>query len=117
MPDTADCSLDQLYNGIEFFGKEYQKIIEIYTAADVFLNLSVEETFGLTTVEAIACNTPVIVYDATALSEVVTDCAVLPHDYKKLLLLIYNNPPKQYFNPEYTIQSFIKKHMEVYSNE
>ena len=33
MPDTADCSLDQLYNGIEFFGKEYQKIIEIYTAA------------------------------------------------------------------------------------
>lgn len=33
MYDTADCSLDQLYNGIDFFGKEYQKIIEIYTAA------------------------------------------------------------------------------------
>ncbi|WP_102341892.1 IS1634 family transposase [Galactobacillus timonensis] len=33
MYDTADCSLDQLYNGVDFFGKEYQKIIEIYTAA------------------------------------------------------------------------------------
>ena len=35
------------------------------------MNLSVEETMGMTTVEALACNTPVIVYNATALPEVV----------------------------------------------
>lgn len=49
-----------------------QELAEIYSSADVFFNASVEETFGLPTVESISCGTPVIVYDATALPEVVT---------------------------------------------
>ena len=48
-----------------------KELAEIYTAADVFFNASVEETFGLPTVEAMACGTPVIVYNSTALPEVV----------------------------------------------
>ena len=43
----------------------------IYTAADIFINGSSEETFGLVTVEAMACGTPVIVYNSTACPEVV----------------------------------------------
>ena len=31
------------------------ELAELYSAADVVLNLSVEETFGLTTVEGFAC--------------------------------------------------------------
>lgn len=42
----------------------------MYTAADVFVNLSKEETFGLTTLEALACGTPSIVYKGTACEEV-----------------------------------------------
>ncbi len=42
-----------------------------YTTADVFLNPSKEETFGLTTVEALACGTPAIVYQDTACEEIV----------------------------------------------
>lgn len=42
----------------------------IYSAADVVLNLSKEETFGLTTLEALACGTPVIVLKGTACEEV-----------------------------------------------
>lgn len=49
-----------------------QELAEIYSAADVFFNASVEETFGLPTVEAISCGTPAIVYNATALPEAVT---------------------------------------------
>jgi glycosyltransferase involved in cell wall biosynthesis len=49
-----------------------QSLAELYSMVDLFLNLSVEETFGLTTVEALACGTPVIVYDSTACPEVVT---------------------------------------------
>ena len=49
-----------------------QELAEIYYAADVFFNASVEETFGLPTVEAISCGTPAIVYNATALPEAVT---------------------------------------------
>lgn len=50
-----------------------QELAELYSAADYFFNASVEETFGLPTVEAMACGTPVIVYNSTALPEVVTE--------------------------------------------
>lgn len=49
-----------------------RELAEIYTASDVFVNPSKGETFGLTTVEAMACGTPVIVYDNTAIPETVT---------------------------------------------
>ncbi len=48
------------------------KLAEIYTAADVFLNLSRQETMGLTTVEAMACGTPVVTSNLTAVPEVVS---------------------------------------------
>ena len=49
-----------------------RELAEIYTAADVFVNPSREETFGLTTLEAICCGTPAIVYRDTACEEVVS---------------------------------------------
>lgn len=47
-----------------------QELAAIYTAADLFVNPSVEETFGMTPVEAKACGTPSIVYKGTACEEV-----------------------------------------------
>ncbi|MDU1414423.1 MAG: glycosyltransferase [Clostridium sp.] len=46
-----------------------EELAELYSAAMVLVNTSVEETFGLVTVEAMACGTPVIVYNSTALPE------------------------------------------------
>ena len=55
-----------------------RELAELYTAADVFVNMSVEESMGLVTVEAMACGTPVIVYNKTALPEVVGgDCGYI----------------------------------------
>jgi glycosyltransferase involved in cell wall biosynthesis len=48
------------------------ELAEWYSTADVYVNTSLEETFGLTTVEAMACGTPVVVYDATACPEIVS---------------------------------------------
>lgn len=48
------------------------ELVELYSCADVFVNASTEETFGLTTVEAMACGTPVIVYNSTASPELVS---------------------------------------------
>lgn len=48
-----------------------RELAEIYTAADVYVNPSREETFGLTTLEAVSCGTRVIVYRGTACEEVV----------------------------------------------
>ena len=49
-----------------------QELVKLYSAADIVLNLSVEETFGLTTVEGFACGTPGIVYNCTASPELIT---------------------------------------------
>ena len=49
-----------------------EELVALYASADVLLNLSYEETFGLTTVEALACGTPAVVYDSTASPELVT---------------------------------------------
>ena len=47
------------------------ELAQFYTAADVFLNLSTEETFGLTIAEAIACGTYPIAYENTDCAEIV----------------------------------------------
>lgn len=49
------------------------ELAELYSAANVFVNTSKEETFGLVTAEAMACGTPVIVYDSTACAEIVSE--------------------------------------------
>lgn len=48
-----------------------EELASIYTMADVFVNPSKEETFGLTTIEAEACGTKAIVYKGTACEEIV----------------------------------------------
>ena len=49
-----------------------QELAEAYTAADVFLNPSTEETFGMTVLEARCCGTEAVVYQGTACEEVVS---------------------------------------------
>lgn len=50
-----------------------EELAEIYSAADIVLNLSYEESFGLTTVEGFACGTPGIAYNATASPELIDE--------------------------------------------
>ena len=52
--------------------KNQQALAQWYSEADVFVNPTYEETFGLTTVEAQACGTPVVVYETGACPETVT---------------------------------------------
>lgn len=53
------------------------KLVELYNKADVFLQPSVKEGFGLVTAEAMACKTPVVGADATATPEVIGDTGFL----------------------------------------
>lgn len=60
-----------------------KRLAELYSAADVFVHLSLEETFGKVTAEALACGTPAIVYNSTASPELVspdTGVVVVPND-------------------------------------
>ena len=57
--------------GIERTENQTQ-LAEYYSIADVVMNLSYQETFGMTTVEGFGCGTPSVVYDRTASPELIS---------------------------------------------
>lgn len=62
------------------------KLAEIYTASDVLLNPSAEETFGMNVAEAAACGTGAIVVEGSACAEVVNpeQAVTVPEDMEGL---------------------------------
>ena len=65
-----------------------EELIGLYSAADIFVNPSSAETFGLVTVEAMACGTPVVAYDNSGSAELVpAQCGILVADGNKAALL------------------------------
>lgn len=103
------------------------ELVEIYSAADVVISTSVEETFGLTIVEAFACGTPAIVYNATALPELCTESTgiiVEPHDItglRKAIVDTVNSPVQkdellcraEFFNRETQFQNYIALYEKI----
>lgn len=108
--------------------KTTQELVDIYSAADVVLNLSLEETFGLTTVEGFACGTPGIVYNCTASPELIsedTGFVVEPGDIDGVLqcMKIISNKGKESYSSncrQRAISSFDKntnyhQYLELYN--
>ena len=55
-----------------------KELAKIYSAADWFINPSMEETMGLVSVEALACGTPAIVSNFTAVPKMIDpDCGIV----------------------------------------
>jgi len=53
--------------------KKQADLARLYTEADVYVNLSHEDTFGKVIVESFACGTPVVAFDRTSYPELVTN--------------------------------------------
>ena len=78
---------------------DVDKLIDMYSLADVFINPSIQETFGKTTAEAISCGTPVVAYNGTATPEIIGDdesCGILINslnykDYIDAIIKIVNS--------------------------
>lgn len=91
-----------------------QELVEIYSTVDYFFNASIEETFGLPTLEAMACGTPSIVYNCTAMPEIVSlnsGYIVKPHDLDAIVDIVQRN---NIMNPEDCIAR--AKEFERHSN-
>lgn len=55
-----------------------QELAKIYSAADVFVNPTLEDTSSMTNIEALACGTPVVTFDSGGSAEMVDDsCGVV----------------------------------------
>lgn len=90
------------------------ELAKLYSAADVFLNTSKEETFGMVTAEAMACGTPVIVYDSTACSEIVSDeCGCIMKSNEKN---IYHYITLTRYDKKYDRNLISKKIRSMYSD-
>lgn len=102
-----------------------EELVEIYSSANVFFNPSVEETMGMTTIEAMLCGTPSVVYNATALPEVLRDMPELivePHDlegaiaaFKKIQSGEYNNVDFVNIGRKYSIKSQNDAYLKLYN--
>lgn len=93
------------------------ELVHLYAGADIFVNCSVEETFGLTTIESMACGTPVIVYNSTACPEIVTEktgFVIQPHNISAInnvVQFIKKTGKNRYIEPcsSYVKANFNKK--------
>ncbi|WP_217651881.1 glycosyltransferase family 4 protein [Hydrococcus rivularis] len=72
-------------------------LVQIYNAADALMAPSLFEGFGLTLLEAMACATPVITSNVSAMPEVVGDAGLLvnprdSHQIAEAAIHLYKNP-------------------------
>lgn len=71
--------LQSIPDNLLFTGALSDKTVlrDYYSASDVYLNLSVQETFGKVSAEALACGLPVIAGNTTASPEVIGNCGIV----------------------------------------
>ena len=104
------------------------KIFKYYLESDIYLNLSRIESFGITFIEALSCNLPIITFDRKGANEIVRDkyngFKIKNNDYKKFInYLIFFKNNKKYLkkNPflsskKYDLDNLVKVYMKIYSN-
>lgn len=88
----ATVSRLKIENDCMFLGRvPVEHLLYLYNAADVLVHPAFYEGFGLTPLEAMACGTPVVVSNVSALPEIVGDAGLLadPNDVEELEVAIY----------------------------
>lgn len=96
------------------------ELVQLYSTADVFLNLTYCESFGQVNVESALCETPVIAYDVGGCKESVgnSGCLVKKGDISAVLDKINEYKGKTFANnidrDLVDIKSTVKKYLDVY---
>jgi len=105
-----------------------EQMPDYYSLADVYVSSSLMEGFGLPLGEALACETPVVAFDAGATAEVVGPGGILvpPRDVDgmaKAVSFLLQNPEKrksmgeagrQHVIHEFSVEAMLKSTLEAY---
>jgi len=105
-----------------------EEMPDYYSLADVYVSTSLMEGFGLPLGEALACETPVVAFDAGATAEVVGPGGILvpPRDVDglaKAVSRLLQNPEqckamgkvgRQYILNEFSVETMLKATLEAY---
>lgn len=97
--------------------EDVQELVKWYSAAEVYLNTSIEETFGMTIAESISCKTPVIVFNKTALPEIAKNNGLIIDKIKINNIIKSLNIEKQSFildNSKFTLNNFVSNYFNLY---
>ena len=133
-----DTVIEQKHPKIQYVGTIHNAdlLAQYYAIADVFVNPTVQETFGMTTAEAMACGTPIIAYNGTATPELVgrdESCGFLvdkndAESYYKKILEIQKRDTKslgeaarkraeKMFSKERNIQQYLDIYQKLLKNK
>ena len=103
-----------------------EELVKLYSAADVFVNPTREEVFGLVNVEALACGTPVLVFKTGGCCEIIDNtCGLVieKNDIDNLEKQIINVCTNKIFKPEdclnraqkYNMEDKFKEYIDLYN--
>lgn len=132
LQDGSDfASLGSKYNILNLGWIDGSNLVDVLCAADVFVMPSIQEAFGLMAVETMACGTPVIVFDGTALPEVIHEPLgglVVPSmnftELAKVISLLLGDNElrrkigrqgRQIAEQEYSLKLYIERHIKLYT--
>lgn len=129
--EPLETSIDNVdfYNMGSVWNPNFKSLI--FSAADVLVSSSYEETFGQTVIEGYACGTPAIVFNNGALSELVDSrktgyIATDVKDFSKHLITMIQDRSigvtlgenaLKYFQSRYTSKYQVKKLIELFTSK
>lgn len=92
-----------------------KELAEIYTAADVFVNPTYEDTYPTVNLEAQACGTPVITYrTGGSVESAHSDCVVEPGDIAEIAKIIKSDAAKCREGLQLNCKKMVQQYLELY---
>ena len=96
-----------------------KELVELYSAADIFVNPTLEDNYPTTNLEAIACGIPVVTYDTGGSPESAKmyGTHVPKRDVQALMRAIENSETFKPINVDVNYQTSVQKYMRLYEGK
>ena len=111
-----------------------QKLAELYSASDVFVNPTLEDNFPTTNIESLACGTPVITYKTGGCSEALNEetgivvergsitglldaISIVRRNGKEKYMVTCRERAERYFSGERNFLQYLKLYSEILKNK